>query len=212
MPDSLAETRPDWLEPLKDPRNEQILGAAFEVFVEKGLRAATMAEIAARAEISPTALFDRFDSKEGLLYALLAWGTRDKAESLDDAVLAADPLGALHMAVRTTLNIMMQPESLALHRLITAEGCQAPDVAQVYDEFTCGVGREVSQRLANALADKGIIEIETPGEFVDVYLSLICGPLHRDAAMGLRPIPGEAEIAAWADMAARRLLKAFSPA
>ena len=71
----IDESRPAWLRPLSDERNEAILSAAFDIFQEKGLHGATMLEIAKLAKVSKETLYARFDSKEGLFYALLAWGS-----------------------------------------------------------------------------------------------------------------------------------------
>lgn len=51
-------------------RDEVILAAAREVFLERGIRATT-AEVAKRAGISPGSLFNRFASKEDLFFAAM---------------------------------------------------------------------------------------------------------------------------------------------
>jgi AcrR family transcriptional regulator len=50
---------------------ERLLAAALAVFAEKGYRAATTREIAARAGVAELTLFRRFSSKQGLFEALL---------------------------------------------------------------------------------------------------------------------------------------------
>jgi AcrR family transcriptional regulator len=65
---------PEWLPALTDPRDEEILGAAFCTFTELGFHGATMLEIAKRARASKTTLYERFRDKEGLFQALLEWG------------------------------------------------------------------------------------------------------------------------------------------
>jgi AcrR family transcriptional regulator len=51
-------------------RDEDILEAAREIFLAKGIRATT-AEVAERARVSEGILFHRFKSKEGLFRAAL---------------------------------------------------------------------------------------------------------------------------------------------
>jgi AcrR family transcriptional regulator len=50
---------------------ERLLGAARAVFADKGYRAATTREIAARAGVAEVTLFRHFSSKQGLFEALL---------------------------------------------------------------------------------------------------------------------------------------------
>ena len=56
-------------------RREDILRAARTLFVEKGFDQTTMAEIAARVDVSPPTVFNYFGNKDGLLVALITEGT-----------------------------------------------------------------------------------------------------------------------------------------
>ena len=51
-------------------RKNQILDAAKHCFEQKGFHATTMAEICARAQISPGALYRYFSSKEEIIDAM----------------------------------------------------------------------------------------------------------------------------------------------
>lgn len=55
----------------KQARREHILDAAAGLFAEKGFEAATMAQIARRAELAPGTLYIYFKSKDELYFALL---------------------------------------------------------------------------------------------------------------------------------------------
>src|SRR6202008_4019570 len=48
--------RPSWRAPLDDPRDEEILSAAFDVFCEKGFHGATMLDVATQARASKETL------------------------------------------------------------------------------------------------------------------------------------------------------------
>lgn len=205
--------RPDWLAPLSDPRNETILSAAFDVFAEKGVHGATMLEIATRAKVSKETLYARFDSKEGLFYALLAWGALKSgvdAESFDDARLE-NPRQALDDYAADCLCKMMKPEAIAAQRIAMAEAERMPEVARVYDEFTCKAGTPVMQRIGEALARDGVIEIADMDEFTDSFIGLLRGNLHHDVTMGVAPHPGDEAVAAHAKRAVARLVRAYAP-
>ena len=115
--------RPDWLAPLDDPRDEEILAAAFDVFVDKGCMAQTMLNVARRRGASKETLYARFDSKEGLSYPLLAWnpdpvefpGTGRRYRLLFPSGRSAETTDAV---ILTTL---ARPEALAVYRVAVSE-------------------------------------------------------------------------------------------
>jgi AcrR family transcriptional regulator len=214
MPTLSDAPRPDWLAPLSDPRNETILSAAFDVFTEKGVHGATMLEIATRAKVSKETLYARFDSKEGLFYALLAWGALKSgvdADSYDDARLA-DPRKALDDYAADCLVKMMKPEAIAVYRIAIGEAERMPEVARVFDEFTCKAGRPITSRIGTALAQAAVLEIEDIQEFNDSFIGLLRGNLHYDVAIGVAPHPGDEVVAEHARRAMARLVRAYAAA
>jgi TetR/AcrR family transcriptional repressor of mexJK operon len=211
-PSRPSESRPTWLGPLNDPRNEAILVAAFQVFVEKGLSGATMLEIATRAKVSKETLYDRFDSREGLFYALMAWGARQTACKFDDfeARLAADPVRTMEDLIRDTLTAMLHEESIAVRRIAMSAAFQMPDVGLVYSEMTCGVGLPMIRELGAALSARGVAQIDDLDAFADAFIGLMRGNLVDEVCLRVRPIPDEVEIAARAKQLTHRVLRAFA--
>jgi len=70
-----AEQRPD--SPRRARTRERLLDAAYEVFAETGLAAASVEQIAERAGFTRGAFYSNFDTKEQLFLALMARG-RDR--------------------------------------------------------------------------------------------------------------------------------------
>lgn len=207
------ETRPRWLPALKDPRNEAILGAAFDVFEEKGLHGATMLEIATRAKVSKETLYARFDSKEGLFYALLAWGSEKAAvdlAALEDAV-DVDPAEALRAYGVACLSKMMQPESIEVHRIVVSEARRMPEVARVFDEFTCQAASAMIDRVVDALEAKGLAKVDDRAGFADAFIGLLRGNLHHHVVIGILPGPSEDEVQAYARRAMDWLMRIYAP-
>ena len=205
--------RPAWLAPLSDPRNEVILTAAFDVFLEKGLHRATMLEIATLAKVSKETLYARFDNKEGLFYALLAWGAGKSGIDADSFAAAADwdPVKALEDHAVRCLAKMMHPESIGVHRIVVGEATRMPEVARVFDEFTCQAALAPLYRIADALNETGAACIDDNAAFGDAFLGLVRGNLHHQVTMGVMPDPSDEEIEAHARRAAQLLLRAFAP-
>ncbi|MDZ4777474.1 MAG: TetR/AcrR family transcriptional regulator [Alphaproteobacteria bacterium] len=205
--------RPHWLTPLTDPRNETILSAAFDVFEEKGLHGATMLEIATAAKVSKETLYARFDSKEGLFYALLAWGSHKVSVDLEVLTeeIDANPVAALENYASACLVKMMQAESIEVHRIVVSEARRMPEVARVFDEFTCQATAKLLDRVVYALHAKGLAQIADRAAFEDAFIGLLRGNLHHRVMLGILPQPTEAEVETCARRAMRLLLKAFAP-
>lgn len=80
----------------KQLRRDLILKASEEVFFEKGLRAATLDEIAERAEVSKGTIYLYFASKEDLYYSLMTKGLSMLLKAFEDSEPdETNPRGAL---------------------------------------------------------------------------------------------------------------------
>lgn len=195
---------------LSDPRDEEILRAAFALFTEKGFHGTTMLDVASRARASKTTLYARFESKEALFEALIAWGTRQGTDALDAIVndQALDPVAALHLFAVRVLFQMMQPEKLALFRIAVAEGGRLPEVDKIFSSFTRDHGMRL---LAKRLVERGLIEVGDPEEYGHSFIGLLQGELFTRALLGATPPPSTREIESHARRAMARLIHAFAP-
>lgn len=79
-----AEQRPD--SPRRARTRERLLDAAYEVFAETGLAAASVEQIAERAGFTRGAFYSNFDTKEELLLALMARGRERWLADLSERV------------------------------------------------------------------------------------------------------------------------------
>ncbi|NWG54544.1 MAG: TetR/AcrR family transcriptional regulator [Hydrogenophilaceae bacterium] len=209
----MSTPRPPWLEPLKDPRNEAILAAAFDIFVEKGFHGATMLDVAKEARVSKETLYARFDSKEGLLFALLAWGCGKAGDECAgvDAMIDEDPAGALTTYVATILRRMTHAESVAVYRVIVSESGRTPAIGRTFNEMGEIGSAPMRARLYKALAARGLIDADDFDEFEDDLFGLVRGNWHHNILMGVAPLPDEAAIAARAERVVKRILRAYAP-
>ena len=71
---------------------ERLLGAAAELFAERGIEGSSVDAIAERAERTSGAVYDHFGGKPGLLFALLEGWTDAVAEVIGAEVAAATTL------------------------------------------------------------------------------------------------------------------------
>jgi TetR/AcrR family transcriptional repressor of mexJK operon len=197
-----------------DPRDEEILRAAFAVFTEQGFHGATMLDVAGRARASKATLYARFGSKEVLFKALIAWATRQGAEALDAVTRdpTLDPLTMLHRFAARILAQMMQPERLALFRIAVAEGGRLPEIGRIFSNFTRDQGVRLGHVVGKRLVEQGLIEVDDPEEYGHSFIGLLQGELFMRALLGATPPPSAREIERHAHRAMTRLVHAFAPA
>lgn len=201
--------KPDWLAPLDDPRDEEILGAAFDVFGEKGFHGATMLEIASRARASKKTLYARFADKAALFRALIVWGCR---HNLPDAIPPDDgkPERALETHAVTVLTAMLRPESLALFRIVAAEATRFPEIGKHFDTMTRRASIAILDALAERLVRSRRCAIPDPAQFGEDFIALLRGDTYFRVLAGAVPVQNGAAIAKQAKHAVRVLLDAYS--
>ena len=86
---------------LRKEKKNRILEAATEVFSQKGYARASVADIAAQADVGKGTIYEYFDSKEDLFFAVFNWYSKktEEAATVGISVLgasAADRLEALN--------------------------------------------------------------------------------------------------------------------
>jgi TetR/AcrR family transcriptional regulator, regulator of autoinduction and epiphytic fitness len=115
-------------------RREQILGAAFEEFSEKGFKGATIKSIARAAGLqSPALIYWYFPDKEALFREVL--GTRipvlrtvrDPAGLMDQP-----PEKVLPMIAQRYLSTFDNPTAQRMVRLMMGEAMRRPEIAEIF--------------------------------------------------------------------------------
>jgi AcrR family transcriptional regulator len=142
-------------EPARDrgvARRKAFLAAARQVFFELGFEAASVNDVVARAGGSLATLYAQFGSKEGLFQAVV----RDQFDRLRqdisaDAVQHLPLEQGLAIVGEQVMQVMMQPDNLAFHRLLVNEGRRFPEfVLRVAttgtDEGRFGIARYLKER------------------------------------------------------------------
>ncbi len=84
----------------REAMRERILGAAHELFAERGIEAVTMRAIADRIEYTATALYFHFRDKEALLRALLTDDFRLFAAQFQKVATLKDPVARMRASAK----------------------------------------------------------------------------------------------------------------
>lgn len=117
-----------------DERPREILEAAFNVFADKGLRTATMQEIAEAAGITKGTIYLYFESKEALFVETVR-AQFEEIEALFPAIALepdTDPEQLMRVLGRAFLDVVMTPKVARTVPLVIAEYNRLPMLKELY--------------------------------------------------------------------------------
>jgi TetR/AcrR family transcriptional repressor of mexJK operon len=120
-----------------DPRTEQVvhrlLGAATQLFMEKGYEGTSMREIAARAHASKETFYRHFPTKDDLFRAVVLQRAEMVVQGMDTIFDERHPpRKALTAFGELILNRMTAKDSIAFHRVLGMARERFPDLLQLY--------------------------------------------------------------------------------
>jgi AcrR family transcriptional regulator len=138
----------------KDARPQELLEAAFSVFVAKGFADARLDDIAAKAGVSKGTVYLYFDSKEAVFKAMISQVADEKLEMLSQLVEAHQ--GSFAALIRQLAQMMAaqisMPPLVHFPRLIIGESRRFPELAAFYLETA--ISRGVRSSCASLSAAK----------------------------------------------------------
>lgn len=128
-----------------------VILAATGIFLEQGFHNASMDAIARAAGVSKQTIYNHFGSKEALFSAIACERCLDRLSTLlETEQVRTDAEATLRAFAKTLLKILLEPEALALHRLIIAESGRFPEIGEIYHR----AGPERGIRLLAAYLDR----------------------------------------------------------
>lgn len=146
--DSSASPAPRTLQAKAQRQHQRILDAAEKCFIERGFHAATMAHIAATADISPGLIYRYFKNKSAIVRAIIERHLETDGCRFLDGHEAAQPLCEGLLEVFECWRRGADPKlNAALMLELTAESTRDVELAQ----FIRGHDRAVSKSLAARL-------------------------------------------------------------
>jgi AcrR family transcriptional regulator len=175
-------------------RHGVLLNTAIRLFLERGLDAVSIDEIAKQSAVAKRFIYGRYRDKSELFVAAIEHAFADRLDVLHAFRLPQGraALGLLAFG-RTLLDIVLQPEAVALHRLFISSAPRFPDLAKLFiarnrHRF---VG-EIERVLAH-YADKGEIKLAAPQLMAEQFFISVAGIPQRGALLGWRETPQERE-------------------
>lgn len=191
---------------------EECLETSSKLFRDHGFANVSVDMIARAARISPKTIYSRYGGKSGLFTAVIK---RMVAPVLASQQLLGhkhheNPVSELRDFAAAFLDRILEPNALAMYRMLIAEAIRMPELAELF--YKEGPVKNMSQ-LAEWLAsqhDAGLLRVPDPKSAAEVFIALIEGELMRRALM-LNVVPGPEERALWLENAITVFSRAYAP-
>jgi AcrR family transcriptional regulator len=161
-----------------------ILRAARPILLRDGLGGTTLDRVAAEGGIAKMTLYRHFPSKEALFEGIVTATCEYMRENLENAPSAdidkpaADRLAA---ELRAFTSALIEPDALALYRLIVADGWRFPGLARVFDQS----GMRVIRRRIAALLEAGGVPASQSGQVAGEVVAMALGDAYQRAVLGI---------------------------
>lgn len=166
-----------------EKKRAAILEAARPVFLREGWSGASLERVAAEGGFSKMTVYRHFGTKEELFEALVGDMCREmrRQAELEDLQAGVSPAVSLDRLAREIVGGLMQPDALALYRLIIADGWRFPALARLFQQSGVAVLRKRAREiLARAELAESELDLRASG-----FINLVLGDAYLDAALGL---------------------------
>jgi AcrR family transcriptional regulator len=197
-----------------EPRDvrSRIIEATFHVLVEHGYAGTSTREIARRARVSKRELYALFDSKDGILAAMIASRATRMREplSIPDAPDRASLTDTLTRFGISFLTEASSPAVLALFRLAMAEAERAPSLAQHLHTYGRAPTFATLVNFLTRAAASGLIDGAEPAAMAGRFFALLWGDLQISLLLRLVEAPHPDEIEERAGSAVGALLSLYA--
>lgn len=151
--------------------SRRMLSAAIDAFAERGFHATTTRDIAARANLSPAALYVHYPSKAALLAQISLHGHRSTLALLEAALgSTTDPVDQLHAVVADFVRWHAEHHRTA--RVVQYELAALPDDARTQ---VAHLRRRIEQLVEEIIRDgtaAGTMDVAEPRRVARAVLSL----------------------------------------
>lgn len=184
--------------PTSDAKRNAILRGAKAVFLGSGFEGANMDEVAARAGVSKMTVYRYFGSKEDLFAGVITeLGNKIVAEDLEK-MFEKRPEDALRRFARKMIEIVFDPGTVELHRIVVAECRRFPKLGQFFYASGPQVCIDVLARYLRRNRSNPRFRVIDPVRTAEEFLELLRGYGHLRVLLqvkkGLSPREIEARI------------------
>ncbi|MFO1261722.1 MAG: TetR/AcrR family transcriptional regulator [Rhodoferax sp.] len=148
----------------KEARPGELLGAALDLFVEKGFAATRAEEVAARAGVSKGTLFLYFSSKEDLFQAVVRENISGRYAEWNEEFEAFEGSSAdmLRYCMQVWWERLGATKASGTTKLIMSEARNFPEIAAFYHREVIEPGKQLIRRILQRGIDSGEFKVADP--------------------------------------------------
>jgi TetR/AcrR family transcriptional repressor of mexJK operon len=212
-PNIVAESRPQRGRPRDPSKRQALVDAARALFIAHGFDPVTIDQVIAAARVSRATFYGYFHDKGALLEAMCsAESKRIGVDDFPDEAVAEDVVGSLATYGERLLGFLVDPEMLALERLIASVSRDYPDLGRRMFAAGPGRGRDTVKRIIGAAQERGLVGACDLDEAAADLSGLWQGMLRVELNFGERDAPGPQELRGRAERGVAQFLKLYGPA
>ena len=185
----MPRTRPSVGRPTREQaqqRQEELLAAALDVFLEHGFEQATVEQIATAIGMSKRTIYAYYRDKESLFRAAVerAIDRYTVPHAALDALVADDLETTLRAVGRLRVANVSNPISIKLQRTLAAQSHRFPDLFET--AFERGVGPTIAfmRELFARHQARGEVRVDQPVRAATAFLSVVVGGAARIIVAG----------------------------
>ncbi len=179
---------------LLERKQEAIIVAAKELFLQHGFAYTTMEMVAAQAGVSIMTLYRHFRGKDVLFQAVIQRLCSQKAKEGKEMFWQGDPAEVLHRLGQLRLVYALNPEEIALYQVILGAREHFPEVGQMYYHLSVEKALDRLGAYFEELDRQESLHIPDPRLSAQLFLTLLQGQLIERARLGAEPAPTSEEI------------------
>jgi len=177
-------------------KQDAILEAAAEIFLEQGFGSASMDEIARRAGVSKATVYSHFESKPALFGAIVQHRCQQTLSDMLTELSDRPVEETLTSLGRQFLDVLLMPGSLPLYRVVLAEAPRFPELGRIF--YEAGPDRCATALAAYlaALNERGLLTVADARCAAEQFLGAVLGQIHIRMLLGVAadpPSPAERE-------------------
>ncbi len=198
----------------ESPKRHAVLDAAATLFVAHGYGAVSMDAVAREAGVSKATLYAHFASKDRLFATIIGEACRAKIAAGD--VLARADIGSTtdvsealqEFGVHMT-RFLLQPETLAIYRVVVAESVRFPELATAFYSNGPATFLAFFSGWLGEQMKAGRLREADPAVAAEQFNALIRGGIFMCASVGLSVDRSDAAIERHVERAVDTFMRAF---
>ena len=165
--------------------NEEILQAAFKVFVREGFGGASIEQIAQESRTTRRTVLNRFRDKESLFIAVMDMGVWrfQKRSTPPESVLGARPIETLREWCRLMLENVVLPDQIEFYRLALAHISRFPEITAIALRWNDGLLADL-EALVRRAQQSGVFQERDPAALATGMIGVFISNAVNRAALG----------------------------